>query len=243
MPTRRLAERFGWDFRASHPMRCFVVAAGAGLATIMRMAKLEVTVRPADAADVRPLAAVLARAFEDDPPFVWMLPDGRTRRARNRRFFDTLVRTEALAHGGVEVACAGDVIVGAAVWYPPGQWTAAMSLRTALGYLRAFGRRIGRASALSTAMARTHPHQPHWYLYAIGVDPARQGSGAGAALLRSRLARCDQAGQPAYLESSKLANVPLYEHFGFAVTGPMELPAGAPDLTPMWRPAAADRRD
>ena len=205
------------------------------------MAGPEVTVRPATAADIRPLAEVLGRAFEDDPPFVWMLPDDRTRATRNRRFFETLVRTEALAHGGVEVACADGAIVGGAVWYPPGGWTAAMSLRTALGYVRAFGRRLGRAASLSTAMARAHPHQPHWYLYAIGVEPARQGSGAGGALLRSRLARCDQEGQPAYLESSKLANVPLYQHFGFEPAAPIALPAGAPALTPMWRPAAADR--
>ena len=202
---------------------------------MMRMARLEVSVRPASAADVRPLAEVLGRAFEDDPPFVWMLPDARTRVARNRRFFETLVRAEALGHGGVEVACLGGVIVGGAVWYPPGRWTSATSLRTALGFARAFGRRLGRASALSTAMARAHPHQPLWYLYAIGVDPARQGSGVAGALLRSRLVRCDQAGQPAYLESSKPANVPLYQHFGFEPTGPMELPAGAPALTPMWR--------
>jgi len=164
-----------------------------------------------------------------------MLPESRRRLARLRRFFATLVRTEALAYGAVEVACIDGVIVGGAVWYPPGRWTSAIGLRTALGFARAFGRRLGRAGALSTAMARSHPHQPHWYLYAIGVDPVHQGSGVGGALLRSRLARCDQSGEPAYLESSKLANVPIYQHFGFEPSGPMELPAGAPALTPMWR--------
>jgi GNAT superfamily N-acetyltransferase len=203
------------------------------------MAGLEVTVRPATAADVRPLAEVLARAFEDDPPFVWMLPDARTRVARNRRFFSTVLGTEALALGAVEVACLDGVIVGGTIWYPPGRWSAAIGLRTALGFVRAFGRQLGRASALSTAMARAHPHQPHWYLYVIGVDPARQGTGVAGALLRSRLSRCDQSGEPAYLESSKLANVPLYQHFGFEPTGPLELPAGAPMLTPMWRGPAA----
>jgi hypothetical protein len=27
----------------------------------------------------------------------------------------------------------------------------------------------------------------------------------------------------------------LYQHFGFEPTGPMQLPEGAPVLTPMWR--------
>ena len=40
---------------------------------MVAMARLEVSVRPATDADVRPLAAVMGRALEDDSPFVWML--------------------------------------------------------------------------------------------------------------------------------------------------------------------------
>jgi hypothetical protein len=63
-------------------------------------------------------------------------------------------------------------------------------------------------------------------------------NGAGGALLRSRLSRCDASGEPAYLESSKLTNVPLYQHFGFDPTGPVDLPTGVPVITPMWRAPA-----
>jgi GNAT superfamily N-acetyltransferase len=181
------------------------------------------------------LAAVLGRAFEDDPPFVWMLPDARTRRARTGRFFGTVMRTEALAYGAVEVATVAGVIVGGTVWYPPGRWTPGVQLRTLPGFVRAFGRRLGAAARLEQALVRVHPRDPHWYLFAIGVDPVHQGNGVAGALLRSRLARCDQARELAYLESSKLANVPLYQHFGFEPTAPMELPAGVPVITPMWR--------
>jgi GNAT superfamily N-acetyltransferase len=201
------------------------------------MRTLAVSVRPATAADVRPLAAVLGRAFEDDPPFVWMLPDARSRQARAGRFFGTVVRTEALALGAVEVACLDGVIVGGTVWYPPGRWTPGVQLRTLLGFIRAFGRRLRPAAALEQAMVRAHPRARHWYLFAIGVDPAHQGNGVAGALLRSRLARCDQAGEPAYLESSKLTNVPLYQHFGFEPSAPMPLPDGVPVITPMWRVA------
>jgi GNAT superfamily N-acetyltransferase len=195
-------------------------------------------VRPATAADVKPLAAVMARAFYDDPPFIWMLPDPKTRLKRSRRFFATLTRGEALAHGGIDVALAGTEVAGAAIWRPPGHWENEQ-LRTVLGLVRAFGRRVGAAAALSQAMARAHPREPHWYLFAIGVDPARQGTGVASALLRSRLDQCDHDGLPAYLEATKATSVPLYQHFGFEPTGNPELPDGAPPLTAMWRPAAA----
>ncbi|HEX4092749.1 MAG TPA: hypothetical protein VHZ33_28870 [Trebonia sp.] len=84
------------------------------------MATAEVRVRPATSADIRPLALVMARVFEDDPPFMWLLPDAPSRQARARRFFATLAWTEAPAYGAIEVACVDDAIVGAAIWLPPG---------------------------------------------------------------------------------------------------------------------------
>src|SRR5215469_4503940 len=177
----------------------------------------EQTVRPATAADVKPLATVMARAFYDDPPFVWMLPDSATRLERERRFFATLVRGEALGHGGVDVACVDNEIAGAAIWLPPGHWEPGLAeaFRTVPGYVRAFGRRAMAALAFSRAILRAHPREPHWYLYLIGVDPDRQGTGLAGALLRSRLEQCDRDGQPAYLEATRTTSVPIYQHFGF----------------------------
>jgi GNAT superfamily N-acetyltransferase len=198
----------------------------------------EQTVRPAVAADVKPLAAVMARAFYHDPPFMWMLPNPRTRLKRSRRFFAALARDKALAHGGVDVVLVGTEVAGAAIWRPPGQGQT-VQLRTMLGVVRAFGRRMRAAAALANALERAHPREPHWYLFAIGVDPAWQGTGVASALLRPRLDQCDHDGMPAYLEASKPANVPIYQHFGFEPTGNPDLPDGAPPLTAMWRTAAA----
>jgi GNAT superfamily N-acetyltransferase len=183
---------------------------------------------------------VMARAFYDDPPFVWMLPDPVTRLERARRFFAALVRGEAMGHGGVDVAGTGGEIAAAAIWMPPGHWAPEVTeqLRALPGFARAFGRRLGAAAALSQALARAHPREPHWYLYAIGVDPARQGTGLGGALLRSRLGQCDRDRQPAYLEATRTTTVSLYQHFGFQPTGNPELPEGVPPLTAMWRPPA-----
>jgi len=76
-------------------------------------------VRPATPADVPMLAAVLARAFYDDPPLMWLLPDPARRLDRVTRMFATVIGIESLRYGGVDVVCAGGKILGGAVWLPP----------------------------------------------------------------------------------------------------------------------------
>ena len=191
--------------------------------------------------DAAQTARMLTRAFYDDPVFGWMLPAEGSRHRRLRRYFVTELHHESLRHGAVEVACVDGRVAGAAVWFPPGTWSGT-EVSALPGYLRAFGRRLVIVSQYQSVAVPAHPlEQPHWYLAIIGVDPVRQGDGVGAALLRSRLRRCDQEGLPAYLESSKRGNVPLYQHFGFHVAATLGLPEGAPVVTTMWRPG--DLRD
>jgi GNAT superfamily N-acetyltransferase len=206
---------------------------------LVRVAGLEI--RVAGREDAAETAQMLARAFHDDPVFGWMLPAEGSRHRRLRRSFVTELRHESLRHGAVEVACADGRVAGAAVWFPPGT-SLGTEVSALPGYLRALGRRFAIASRFQSAAISAHPRQePHWYLAIIGVDPVRKGSGVGAALLRSRLRRCDEEGLPAYLESTNLENVPLYQHFGFHVTGTLGLPEGAPVVNTMWRPG--DLRD
>jgi GNAT superfamily N-acetyltransferase len=185
----------------------------------------DITARPVVSADVGELTRVLSRAFYDDPPFIWMLPDEQSRERRARGLFKTILRSHALKYGGVDVAADGTAIVGGAIWLPPAHWlpTSREQVRSLPGFTRAL---------------KHHPREQHWYLYAIGVDPVHQGKGVASVLLRSRLARSDEAGLPAYLESSKPENVPLYEHFGFEATEVLNPPKGAPPLTAMWRAAS-----
>jgi GNAT superfamily N-acetyltransferase len=75
----------------------------------------------------------------------------------------------------------------------------------------------------------------HWYLFTFGTAPERQGKGVGSALLRSMLSHVDLEGQPAYLESSKERNVPLYARFGFEVIAVLPPTWGSPALWRMWR--------
>jgi len=196
--------------------------------------------RPATSADVKKLAAVLARAFYDDPPLIWLLPDPATRLGRITRVFATVIGIESLRHGGVDVVCNGAEIAGGAVWLPPGHWQPGFreKAQAAPHYAWTLATAWARAARYGHALEGAHPKEPHWYLKAIGVDPAWQGRGVAGLLLRSRLQRCDQDGQGAYLEASKPEGVPLYEHYGFVRTGDLDMPAGAPVLTAMWRTPA-----
>lgn len=171
---------------------------------------------------------------------MWLWPDASTRRRGLPIFFRALIKHQHLAGGGSElVEDATGTIVGVALWDPPGGWqTSTMTdLRMLPALIRAFGRRLQVGSAIAETMKKTHPTELHWYLAMIGTDPSARGAGHGRTLLRSRLDRCDAEHSPAYLESSKLDNVPYYERFGFEVTGEIVLPAGGPTVYPMWRNA------
>ena len=53
--------------------------------------------------------------------------------------------------------------------------------------------------------------------------------------MRPVLEECDRDGIPAYLESSKERNVPLYERNGFRVQRTVDVPSGGPRIWLMWR--------
>jgi ribosomal protein S18 acetylase RimI-like enzyme len=71
-----------------------------------------------------------------------------------------------------------------------------------------------------------HPHTPHFYLQAIGVDDRARGQGLGAGMLRHVLRACDDDGLTAHLESSNPRNLSLYERHGFETTAELEFAPG-----------------
>ena len=184
-----------------------------------------VSVRPALAADHRPLAEVLARAFYDDPVTSWFYPDAAKRLRHARRFF--AIRLRQLAVHELTFTTADRS--GAALWAPPGLWRD--SLRQSLMQLPMLPvllPRIVRSTRAVREIERRHPVEPHFYLSVVGTDPDKQGGGIGSALLAPVLQRCDETRTAAYLESSKESNVPFYARHGFAVMERIEIPEGPP---------------
>ena len=186
------------------------------------------SVQTATAEDEAAVFAVLTLAFSSDPASRWTWPEAKTFIAAFPRF--------ARAFGGAAFAkgTAHRIgSVGAALWLPPG----AEPDEAAMGALMMETADAGTAvdgPKLMQQMASHHPKEPHWYLPLIGIDPACQGKGFGSALLKHATDICDRDGMPAYLESSNLANVALYERHGFEAIGRIQV-GGSPVFTPMLR--------
>lgn len=130
-----------------------------------------------------------------------------------------------------------DGVRGAAVWAAPGHWraTARETVAVAPAAVRLFRANLARGLRTLTTLEKHHPREPHWYLTFLGTDPEHQGHGIGSALIEPVTLRCDQEGLPAYLESSKEANVPFYRRHGFEVTGELDCPGGGPKMWLMRR--------
>jgi len=195
------------------------------------------TVRPLVRADLGRAAAMLTRAFDDDPAMRWIFPDDRMRQRRLRPFFASTLRSTGLHSDATEVAATGEQVLGCAIWMAPGTWRPPLrrQLATLPSVVIGLRSRLAVAGLTFGALQRVHPERPHWYLSGIGTDPSAQGIGVGSELMRSRLARCDAAGESAYLESSNESNVPFYQGHGFRVTGELTIPGGGPTFWLMWR--------
>ncbi|MET8471567.1 GNAT family N-acetyltransferase [Streptomyces sp. NPDC006422] len=193
------------------------------------------TPRPAVPDDAPAIGRLLARAFADDPMMRFFFPEGPAQQASLERYFTTLFTRQYVRHGLCERTGSA-----AAFWVPAEDQDKAVPDADTIRELQdILGERAPLFGQAVETAARHTPAEPHWSLALIGADPAAQGRGEGAALLRSGLAKADAARMPVHLESSKKANLPVYEHFGFTVREELELPGGGPLLWTMWRPAAA----
>jgi ribosomal protein S18 acetylase RimI-like enzyme len=180
-------------------------------------------------------SVILARAFQDDPAWSWVLPNARRREALLPWLFRVGFEiTQA------EVWTTRRGIVGCARWLPPGpphvhigpmlRALVATPMRVREGTTRflAYGR------AVEAMRAETVP-EAHWYLAGIGVDPSVQRRGVGGALLRPGLDAADKARLPAALLTNSERNLSFYERHGFEVIHEGETPENGPHAWMMRR--------
>ena len=189
--------------------------------------------RHATLADLPELLETKVSGFGDDPLYGWLYPDEDDRAARLREAFE-LILAFGLTRGHLYTNADRSAV---AVWTAPD--VALMDEREADAFFRLIRGQIGeRAEDVIAGMAATvanRPVEPHFTLHSVAVHRDAQGRGAGAALLAPVLARCDEDGLLACLDSSNIRNVPFYERLGFEVTGETRLPGGAATMRSMVR--------
>ena len=198
-------------------------------------AKPKHPVRLATIDDIALLADLLADAFVNDPVVRWILPTPEY----DQRLFEVDIGYAYLAHKHSWLLENGS---GAACWLPPGEKPLSAPLpvliRTFAPMLLKFGFKAAkRGHLLDQAFERYRPQEPHYYLHMLGARQAMQGRGIGSALLKQGLSVVDQHNMPAYLESSHINNVPLYERHGFKVINQAKLGGDGPTVWYMWREA------
>lgn len=203
------------------------------------MTSIPVSIRKIEPADFERVVDVLGRAFDDDPVMNFIAKQDARRSERIRHMMRMALTKMTYPHG--EETFVGSEFEGAALWNPPGRIPHGLlfNLQLMPEFVRVAGLSgLARAGNAMQAVEKLHPKEPHYYLLAVGVDPARQGQGVGTQLIRHVLDRADREHMPAYLESSKAVNVPLYERLGFKVTRELTLPGGGPQAWAMWRDPA-----
>jgi ribosomal protein S18 acetylase RimI-like enzyme len=172
---------------------------------------------------------VLTKAFQNDIMYTYIFPDPNERVHSLRIIWDLIV-SYSLVYGEVYTT---SMVNGVACWLSPVNPDIRLQrmLHTGMGINRVamqfekesrvrFLDMISYVNELHKRLIR----EPHWYLWALGVEPASQGQGTGGKLLKPVLTRADEERIPCYLETQKESNVAFYKKRGFEVLSEGEVP-------------------
>ena len=181
--------------------------------------------------DEIPAIDTIVLAFAADPTARWIWPDPHQYVTSMPRFTRALGGA-AFSHSGAHCT---ENYTGVALWLPANVQSDEEAIGEILESTVSSSTRDHLFEILEQ-MAAHHPIEPHWYLPAIGADPAYQGKGHGSALMKYALEQCDRDHLPAHLESSNPRNISLYQRHGFEAVGTIQA-GDSPTIVPMTRTA------
>lgn len=181
-----------------------------------------------DEARIKDAASVLSRAFQNDPVFVYLIPDAATRETKSRYIFDMLVRY-SVSKG--EVYATSTNLEAVAVWLPHDRadmnfWNGIRhgGIPVLLHLSPACVVRQLNGSESMCSMHRSLATYRHKYLYLLGTQPHLQKKGYAGAVMRPMLAELDRESLPCYLDNTDEKNTVMYEHYGFTVIKEYKIP-------------------
>jgi ribosomal protein S18 acetylase RimI-like enzyme len=175
------------------------------------------------------LISTIVAAFLADPVARWFWPEAHVYLSRMGGFVDAFCGA-SFFHGSAYYV---DGYGGAALWLPPDVQPNEEEMMKIIKE-SVPERRLEAAFSVFEKMDSFHPHEPHWYLPLIGVDPSHQARGFGSKLMKHALERCDREKTLAYLESSNPPNLSLYIRHGFEIVGTIKV-GDSPPMFPMIR--------
>jgi GNAT superfamily N-acetyltransferase len=175
--------------------------------------------------DIKPLGpehiddavSLLVSAFKERPFYRYIAPQ-KPERLEFLALNFRLRLEHSLALSKIDIAVHGRNIAGIAVWLPPvsAPQSEDHSIETAFSVfspgLR--DRFFGFLSILTTARDKAI-HQPYWSLAPIAVLPEEQGKGLASTLIRKKLREIDNSPAPCFLGTQDIANLNIYERYGF----------------------------
>jgi GNAT superfamily N-acetyltransferase len=185
-------------------------------------------------ADLDAAAALLARAFVEEPVLGFLLGHDRE---RERRLIFTALCRDVMGAGVIEGVRADDgQLASVAVWMAPGAHPVPLrrELRMVPAWLRLVTlqpRAVPGLLRASLALDRLHPREPHWFLFLLGTEPPLQHGGLGTLLVEHGVRRAAEDGVPAHLDTGLQRNVKWFRRFGFEVADEVQVVPGAP---PLW---------
>jgi ribosomal protein S18 acetylase RimI-like enzyme len=197
------------------------------------------TIRAAREDEIPAVGHLIAYAFNDLDADAYLVPPLEDRVTVMADFF-TLLTEHAQSYGRIDVIDRpdGEGLAACAVWFDytreapdPDNYDERLATLA--------GKYLDRFLALDELFAKHHPHDEHWHLAFLAVDPDHQHHGLGSKLMEHTHADLDAATTPAYLEATNANNVRLYRRHGYVDMEPFEMPL--PDGTPffrMWRKPA-----
>ncbi|MBV6622867.1 MAG: GNAT family N-acetyltransferase [Rivularia sp. (in: Bacteria)] len=170
----------------------------------------------------------LVNAFSKDPIIEYILPeaDNRKDKVSHNLWEATLRYAQPFNH-----IYTTPEIKGIAAWIPPGKYPLNLLQILQAGFYKTpflLGlKALKKFLPIFTLFDKYHEqdmHQPHWYLFALGVSSACQSQGIGKSLIQPILERADEQNLPCYLETSTEKAVRFYQKNGFKILRAEEQP-------------------